>query len=208
MSAAQVRLGGVWVDSIMVGSVRIGGSWVPFGPPAGASPKSLFTTEVPASLDSADSPDNYTLGTYMFSSVPGTITHVRWPFPVTAQPGDVAPKANVFRTADSSKAGGADVLFPLPGTLSTLSPPTPAWNQVALSVPVHVDTNEVFCPAVWTPLRYVATSAFFTSNYTNAPLTALSAGGRFVSGASGNVDFPLSGFNNGCYFVDVVFIPD
>jgi hypothetical protein len=208
MSAAAVRVAGAWVDSTnLTGAARIAGAWVPFGP-GGATSKSLFTTEVPSSLDSADSPDNYTLGTYMVSSVPGTITHVRWPFPVTAQPGGVAPKANLFLTSTSAKAGGADASFSMPGTLSTPSPPTPAWNLCALNTPVHVTAGEGFCPAVWTPLRYVATPAFLTSDLVNAPLTALTSGGRFASGASGNVDFPTSGFNNGCYFVDVIFIPD
>lgn len=164
----------------------------------------LFSSQTPAAPDNADGSDNYSMGTYMSFSVPGTITHVRWFYPLTAQPGGVAPKANIFLNSTSTKVGGADVNMPSPGVAG-------GWNQVALDTPVSVigDPLIFYCPTIWTPLRYVASSGGSSPwPLTNGPISAPSGAGRFTSGASGNVDFPTNAFNNGCYFVDVAFTPD
>jgi hypothetical protein len=111
----------------------------------------------------------------------------------------VAPKANLWRTSDANKMGGADAVFAYPGTPD-------GWNQVALTNPVPVDAGVEYCAAIWTPLRYVATTGGASPwPLTNGDLSAPSLAGRFSSGASGIVDFPTGSFNNGCYFVDVVF---
>lgn len=163
---------------------------------------SLFTSQTPVSGDLADGTDSYSMGTYFQSSVAGTVTHIRWYFPASGQPGGVAPKANLFRNSDSLKLGGADAVFAYPGTPA-------GWNQVALSTPVSIAANTLYCAAIWTPLRYVSSGGGATPwPLTNGELSTPANAGRFASGASGNVEFPASSFNNGAYFVDVVFVPD
>lgn len=195
----KARESGAWVDTGKAGSVRVGGAWVEFGAPAGVS---LFTDQVPFSPDNADGTDSYSLGSYINFAVAGTVTHIRWFFPLTAQPGGQAIKANIFRNVDSSKAGGADAIFATPGTPG-------AWNEVALNTPAAIPAGETYCATIWTPLRYVASSGGASPwPITNGDLSAIAGAGRFASGVSGNVDFPTSAFNSGCYFVDVIFVPD
>lgn len=205
MARLKIRQAGAWVDTNRRGKVNYQGSDVTFAPPSGGAPVTFFTDEVPVNLDAADS-SAYTLGTYMSSSVPGTVTHIRWPFPITAQPGGVAPKANIFRVSDGAKLGGADVSFAMPGTRSTSG--VPAWNVVALATPVHFAADEMFCAAVYTPLRYVVTGGFFGTTVTKGVLTAPAVAGRFVENSPNTVTFPTGSFGNGAYFPDVVFIPD
>jgi len=162
----------------------------------------LFTTEEPVSRDSADGTDSYSMGTYFTPAVDGTVSAIRWWFPQSGQPGGVAPKANLFRTSDSATLGGADAVFAYPGTPD-------GWNQVALSTPVAISAGVEYCAAIWTPNRYVNSNGGASPwPLTNGDLSTPSDAGRFASGASGNVDFPASSFNNGCYFVDVVFSAD
>jgi hypothetical protein len=162
--------------------------------------QSLFTSQVPTARDNADGTDSYSMGTYFTPGVDGTITHIRWWFPQSAQPGGVAVKANLFRTSDSAKLGGADASFASPGTPD-------AWNQVALTAPVTVTGGTQYCATVWTPLRYVSTGGFFGTGMTNGDLSAPAVAGRFTGGASGNVEFPTNSFGNANYFVDVLFEP-
>jgi len=166
---------------------------------------SLFSSQVPAARDAADGTDSYSMGTYFTPAVDGTVTAIRWWFPQSGQPGGAAVKANLFRTSDSAKLGGADASFATPGTPDT-------WNQVSLSSPVAVVAGTQYCATIRTPLRYVASTAGSSPAspwpLTNGDLSTPTNAGRFTSGASGNVDFPSSSFNSGCYFVDVVFTPD
>jgi hypothetical protein len=165
-------------------------------------PQSLFTSQTPAAPDNADGSDAYSMGTYFTPAVDGTVTHIRWFYPLTGQPGAVAPKANLFRTSDSAKLQVADSVMPSPGTPG-------AWNEIELDAPITVVGGTQYCATIWTPLRYVATSGGASPwPLTNGDLSAPASAGRFTSGASGNVDFPATVFNNGCYFVDVVFVGD
>lgn len=169
-------------------------------------PQSLFTSQTPASPDLADGSAAYSMGTYFTSSVNGTVTHIRWYFPLSAQPSGVvggqAIKGNLFRNSDSLKLGGADAVFASPGTPG-------AWNQVALSTPVAITAGTLYCATIWTPRRYVASVGGASPwPVSNGNLAALTGAGRFTDGSSGNVEFPTSSFNNGCYFADVVFVAD
>lgn len=205
MTAVKVWSGGAWVESTTTEKVWVSGAWVEFSPDPGDA-ISVFTTEVPVSLDALDPGEVYTLGTRMYSSVPGTVTHVRWPFPISSQPTADAVRANVFRVSDEAKVGGADASFAMPGTPS--SPGAPAWNVVALTTPAHFDALEVFCPAIWTPGRYVVTSGFLGTDYTVGPLTIPANGGRFNATATTDLLFPADSFGQACYFPDVRFVPD
>lgn len=163
--------------------------------------QSLFTSQTPVSNDQADGTDSYSMGTYFVPAVDGTITHIRWFFPLSAQPGGEAVKAALFENSGGTKIAG-DVSFATPGTPG-------AWNEVALSSPVAVTAGATYCAAIGTPLRYVASSGGASPwPLTNGDLTAPAVAGRFKSPYSGTVEFPVQNFNGGCYFVDVVFVPD
>jgi hypothetical protein len=164
-------------------------------------PQTLFTTQEPTFKDNADGTDKYSMGSYIRPDINGTVTHIRWYFPLSSQPGGQAVKARLFN-ADTSSPISPEVTFNNPGTPGS-------WNQVALSTPVSVTANTLLCPTIWTPLRYVASSGAGSPwPLTNGHLTAPISAGRFTGGASGNVEFPSSTFNNGCYFVDIVFVPE
>lgn len=161
--------------------------------------QSLFTSQTPATPDAIDGTDTYSMGTYLTPAVDGTITAIRWFFPLSAQPGGAAVKANLFRNSDQAKLGGTDAVFASPGTPG-------AWNQVALTTPVPVSAGVTYCATIRTPGRYVASSGGASPfPLTNGDLSALSGAGRFAGNAGADVVFPTNNFSNGCYFVDVVF---
>lgn len=161
---------------------------------------SLFTSQTPVNGNAADGSSSYSMGTYFTPAVNGVVSAIRWYFPTSAQPGGAAVKANLFRNSDQAKLGGADASFANPGTPG-------AWNQVALTTPVAVVAGTLYCAAIRTPNRYVNTTPFAWP-ISNGDLSTSTLAGRFVDGASGNVDFPTTNFNSGCYFVDVVFTAD
>lgn len=159
---------------------------------------SLFTSQVPASPD-VDNGNSISLGTYFVPAVDGFVTAIRWYFPASAQPGGAAVKGALFRTSDSAKIG-ADVSFASPGTPG-------AWNEVALASPVAVTQGVQYCASVRSPARYVATTGGASPwPLANGDLSAPSGAGRFEDDdGDGSVQFPTDSFNNGCYFVDLVF---
>jgi uncharacterized protein DUF4082 len=195
---AKSRVSGAWVDSSLSGGARVAGSWVYFSPPSGGNPEeTLFTTQTPTGNYEEEAT---ILGTYFTPAVSGTITKIRWWFPSTGHFGGILPKAALFRTSDSVKLSG-DVTF--------VSDLWGTWNEVPLTTPVSVQAGTQYCAAIWTSGRYSASPGGSSPwPFTNGNLSTAINAGRFTSGASGNVDFPSSNFNNGCYFVDVVFIAD
>lgn len=155
---------------------------------------SLFTTEVPASPDVSD-PSPLSLGSYITLADDQVITHIRWYFPASAQPGGQAVRAALFRTSDQAQLS-AVVDFASPGTPG-------AWNVVALDAPVTAPAG-TYCPVVWTPGRYVASTGGASPwPITNENLSAATGAGRFAQPSS-DPDFPTDSFGNGCYFVDLV----
>lgn len=157
---------------------------------------SLFTSQTPVSGD-VNNGGPITLGTYFTPAVDGTITHIRWYFPASAQAGGVAVIGALFRTSDQTKIG-ADVNFANPGTPS-------AWNQVALASPVAVTGGATYVTAVRVASRYVATTGGASPwPFSNGDLSAAGNAGKFKD-ATATPEYPETVFNAGCYFVDVVF---
>jgi hypothetical protein len=64
VSALKVRAGGAWVDSSAVGSARVAGAWVPYGPDGGGEPtyERLTWPDPPAVTDQFDGDQAYNMG--------------------------------------------------------------------------------------------------------------------------------------------------
>jgi hypothetical protein len=201
MAIMKTRVGGVWVNSTKRGAVRFGGTTIPFGPAAGNTPVSLFTTQTPAGT--FEDGLAMSLGTIFAFSVPGTITHVRWYVPSNPPTGTVY--AAIFGMDETRLTALPDATF---GTLTGA-----AWNTVALATPLVIPTAGERVVAIKTPNRYGAsttgTNPVSPFPLSNGPLSAALGAGRFTTfgAASSQVEFPSSGFNNGCYFIDVIFVP-
>lgn len=201
MAIWKNRVGGVWVNSSKKGAVRFGGATIPFGPPTGNTPVSLFTTQTPAGTFEDGLP--MSLGTVISFSVPGSITHVRWYVPSN-------PPSGTVRAAVFSMDGVRQTALP-DATFGTLTGAT--WNTVALASPLVVPAASQYLIGIKTPNRYGASTNGTTPAspfpLTNGSISAASGAGRFTTtgSASLQVEFPTSSFNNGCYFIDVVFVP-
>ncbi len=198
-----VRSGGAWIQSGLTGKVRLGGSDVAYAPPStGGSPVSLFTTQTPAG--EFEDGIQMSLGVVMGFSVPGQITHVRWYCPSNPPTGTVY--AAVFGMDETRLTAEPDATFP------ALTPST--WITATLASPVVIPSPGQRVIAIKTPSRYPASTSASTPPspfpLINGPLDVALNGGRFTTfgNSSNRVEFPASNFNNGCYFVDVVFVPD
>ncbi|MEV4181790.1 DUF4082 domain-containing protein [Streptosporangium canum] len=85
------------------------------------------------------------------------------------------------------------------------------WQRVDFSVPVPVDANTTYVASYHTTSGfYSTTKQYFTSDYTNSPLTALAdvkQGGNGVYTYGATSTFPTSTYQSTNYWVDVVFTP-
>lgn len=202
MARMKERFNNAWVDSDKVGKVRYLGADVAYGPPAGGTPESLFTTQTPAG--SFEDGIQMSLGVVMGFSVPGQITHVRWYVPASAPTGTVY--AAVFGMDETRLTAEPDVTF--------ASLPAATWVTVELASPVIISAPGQRVIGIKTPNRYPASTNSTTPPspfpIVNGSLDVAVNGGRFTTfgNSSNRVEFPGSNFNNGCYFVDVVFVPD
>ena len=201
MAIMKTRVGGVWINSSRKGAVRFGGTTIPFGPPTGNTPVSLFTNQLPAGT--FEDGVQMSLGVVMNFAVAGQITHVRWYCPSNPPVGSVY--AAVFGANEARLTPEPDVTF---GTLTGAT-----WNTVALAAPIVVPAASQRVIGIKTPSRYPAATSGTTPAspfpLTNGPLSVASGGGRYTTfgNSSNRVEYPDSNFNNGCYFVDVVFVP-
>lgn len=149
-------------------------------------------SEVPAGTNFDDGVA-LSLGFRFSVAVAGTVTHARWRA-ADAVSGTV--KWALFRQSDSFQMT-TEVI-----TSYTVS----AWNTVPLTTPVHIAAGVPYMAVYWTPNKYVATSAYFVSPQVVGDITSEAGAGRFDSAA--DISYANSSFNNGCYFVDLVFQPD
>lgn len=155
--------------------------------------QNIFGAETPVTQNVEDGVA-LSVGTRFQSDVNGTVTHARWWFPTVLPGGTV--QAGLFRNSDSSLLANVSFTSPVAGD----------WNQVAFSSPVTIVAGVEYTIVIWTPSRYVATGGYFVSPKVVGNLTCPLAAGRFTTGGTGP-QFPSGGFNNGCYFADVVFVP-
>ena len=90
----------------------------------------------------------------------------------------------------------------------TFTNETPSgWQEMYFDSPVLIDPNTTYVASYYAPNgNYAFTASYFTSSYSNGPLTALQSGtdglnGVYIRGAG----FPTESFNNANYWVDVLF---
>jgi hypothetical protein len=155
--------------------------------------ETIYGSEVPALRDNADGVA-YTMATRFQVSVARSATHSRWRWPITIPHPSTQVQGILYRNSDSAVLGSCT--YPLGATLD-------AWNQQAWAggaFPLAVGPE--YSAAIWTPLRYCATTAYFPTGKTVASYTMPVAAGRFQSGASPVLPTNTSG--NATYFADVV----
>jgi len=165
--------------------------------------ETLFTSQEPVTHNQYDS-TVYSLGSYLTAAVAGTVTHIRrWSPTVAIQPSGDTVKAALYDWDTGVKISlTPDVAF--------TSGIQDWWDYVALDPPVHVSAGTNFAPAIRTEAYVSSTGASSPWPITSGDLSAATGAGRFndQDDLDPAVNFPASVFNNGCYFVDVVFVPD
>jgi hypothetical protein len=171
--------------------------------------ETLFSSQEPVTHNQYDT-TTYSLGSYITAAVAGTVTHVRrWSPATSSQPSGVTVKAALYDWSDGSKlTSGSDVAF--------TSGIQDWWDYAELATPIHVSAGAQICPAIRTEAYVSSTGASSPWPITSGDLSAATGAGHFRDmaglpggpGANPDTTFPDSVFNNGCYFVDVVFVPD
>jgi Domain of unknown function (DUF4082) len=159
----------------------------------------IYTVQTPGVPDASE-PGGITVGTVFRTSVNGTISQMRWFFPLTL-PGVPVQGAIYLEGTQALLATATFSGTPVAGT----------WNTANLNVPVNITAAVNYIVAVWTDSRYVATAGQFTGTpITNGTITAPADdpglhNGRFRTG--GALQYPTDSFNGGGYFPDVFFEP-
>ncbi|MGO9598661.1 MAG: DUF4082 domain-containing protein, partial [Isosphaeraceae bacterium] len=78
------------------------------------------------------------------------------------------------------------------------------WQQVNFSSPVAITAGTTYVASYFVPNgHYADDKNYFTSSYSNGPLTALANGGVYAYGSKST--FPTSAWESSNYYVDVVF---
>jgi hypothetical protein len=91
----------------------------------------------------------------------------------------------------------------LGSTLTFTDETTSGWQRTDFASPIAIAANTTYVASVLMPNgNYGFTTQYFASPYINAPLQATL--GVFVYGSQ--VAFPDSSWNNGNYWIDVVFV--
>ena len=176
--------------------------------------ESLFTSQTPVSGDNTDGgAAGITTATSMLFAVDGEITHVRF-YTTTTVTGTYT--VGVWQVGGSDPSGSGTLL----ASKTTTGPLTAGtWNTLALDTPVPVTASTVlYRVGLWnSDGRYVASTGGSSPwPLTNGNITAPAHGsdpvgfgsmsqGTFKDNAA--FGYPTTNFNNGCYFIDVVFEP-
>lgn len=157
--------------------------------------ESIFTDQLPEVVNQSDA--TYTLGTLFKSDVDGQVIGVR-----------------VYMTGTvSSSLTPSGILYALNGDFinshefGTLT--VDAWNDILFTTPSDILADTIYVVAVGPTDNYCATSGFFDGvSVVNGHLTAPKSEPGILNGRfhiSGDATFPNESFNDGCYFVDVIF---
>jgi len=157
------------------------------------STQNIFGSEIP-SVDNASDGTAYSLGTRFKPQVNGTITGIRWYFPLSVD-AVVPVKAGLYYMPTS---------YLMDQTEFSLSA-APGWNSVDFDTPLVVTAGELYQAAIWTPHHYVATNNYSWPK-TSGDLITETPGGFFTAGE--DFAIPNNSFSNGNYFVDVLFTPE
>jgi hypothetical protein len=164
-----------------------------------AAGSSSYTLWPPSAVPASQSGDDraVTLGVKFTAATTGTIEGIRF----------YKGPANTGTHTGSLWTTGGQLLANATFTNETAS----GWQQVSFSPPVAIAANTTYIASYHTTSgRFSVTKPYFTSQYTNGPLTALAdstPGGNGVYTYSETRDFPTSSFQAANYWVDLMFVP-
>jgi hypothetical protein len=174
--------------------------------------ESLFTNQVPESLNNNDGAPGIVLATSFTPAVDGLIHGIR--FYATSTVGGTYTGALHQVTVEDDPGPGAGTLL---GSGVLGDAPTPGeWNVIPLDTPVAVTAGTLYRAAMHNSGgRYVVTAAFFNGpQLVNGNLSAPVNGdaafggairqGTFEVSATSTI-YPNNDFNGSSYFVDVTF---
>jgi hypothetical protein len=173
-------------------------------PPTGSSPATFTANAVPiwgpaatpVNIDGI-STSSTEVGVRFQSSVAGSIVGVRF---YKSKANNGTHVGNLWTSA------GANL-----GTVTFTGESGAGWQQANFATPIPIAANTTYVASYFAPLgSYSVDAAYFTSAFTNAPLTALQDGTDGPNGVfilSGSSAFPTSTSNSSNYWVDVVFAP-
>lgn len=153
------------------------------------------SSAVPATASFGDSTPNE-LGVKFRSDVNGSITGIRF------YKGSTNTGTHVGHLWTSTGT--------LLGTAAFSNETASGWQQVNFTTPIAITANTVYVVSYYAPNgNYAVNRPYFTTSIDNAPLHALADGtsgpnGVYFAGGSG---FPTSTYQQGNYWVDVVFTP-
>jgi hypothetical protein len=152
------------------------------------SSSTLFTTQIPV-LTHLNDGQNYEMGTEFGSTVPGTITGIRF-YKDASETG--VHTGHIWN-------GAGTLLASVTFTNETAS----GWQQANLTSPLTIASNTTYVVSVNTGNQYyVATNYGLSSKITNGSLYSV-VGTNGVYGSPGA--FPTNSFESSNYFRDVVF---
>lgn len=197
MSIMKTRVSGAWVDSDRVGSVRLGGSTIEYGPSGSPSYEALaWGNPVPNLLDADDGSTRYNMGV-IFGVVAGkNCVGVQWRVPTNAP----SPTNTPFPVGHSVSLWNADTEVLMESKTFT---PVPGGYQ-----DIIFDTERALVPGT----NYIA--AVYTFHYVHRagswPVTSPSGNivadnGRLVADA-GPSAFPSGTFNAWYYVSPLVLV--
>ena len=158
-----------------------------------AATQSLFTSQVPVTLNATDgtgSNGDYELGMEFQSAKAGTISSIRY-YKAASETG-----THVGRIWSSNGTLLASVTF----TNETAS----GWQEQALATPLTIAANTKYIVSVNANTHYVATSNGLASTLTNGDISAVADGSNGVFNETPSA-FPTQSWNNTNYFRDIVF---
>jgi hypothetical protein len=171
---------------------------IAFAPTASPSTDTIFGAATPAMTDSGDS-NSVVLGVEFQSSVPGTVTGIRF----------YKASTNTGTHVGSLWSASGQLLATATFTNETAS----GWQTVTFGSPVVISTNTTYIASYFAPNgHYSDTSEGLASAVTSGPLTALAnssatpGNGVFAYTAT-PAAFPNQTFNATNYWVDVAFTP-
>jgi methionine-rich copper-binding protein CopC len=159
---------------------------------AGSSgcPCTLFGSSTPANVDSGDA-NGVTVGVKFSAGTSGYVTGVRF-YKSAANTGT--------HTGALWSSSGTQLAT---GTFANET--ASGWQTLTFASPVAVTAGTTYVAGYYAPKgHYSYNSAFFTTAFTNGPLTA-AAGSNGVYAYGSGATFPSSSYNSTNYWVDPVF---
>jgi Domain of unknown function (DUF4082) len=152
----------------------------------------LFSPSATPSAPEANDPNPVELGVKFQTSVPGTVTAIRFYKSVHSVGNHIG---NLWSSTGALLATG-----------TFINETSSGWQQVQLATPVTLTAATTYTVSYHSNAYYMADASYFSSAHSNGPLAA-GAGSNGVYAYGQTSAFPVSTYNTSNYWVDVVFQP-